>query len=50
MKNGCFLCVIQGYEYDTYIVQGDEHQYLIDSVLPPCKDHMTVYDECHFFQ
>ncbi|XP_060580126.1 solute carrier family 22 member 7-like [Ruditapes philippinarum] len=43
-------CAIPGYDNDTYKVQGDEHQHLIDLVIPPSTDPEAVYDECKMFQ
>ncbi|XP_060580502.1 organic cation transporter protein-like isoform X2 [Ruditapes philippinarum] len=42
-------CAIPGYDNDTYKVQGDEHQSLIDLFIPPSTDADTVYDKCEMF-
>jgi hypothetical protein len=44
-----FRCAIPGYDNDTYKVQGDEHQSLIDLFIPPSTDADTVYDKCEMF-
>ena len=41
-------CKLPGVENDTYEVQGNYHQTLINATIPPgSEDHL--YDECHIY-
>ncbi|KAJ8315874.1 hypothetical protein KUTeg_008024 [Tegillarca granosa] len=42
-------CAIPGFNNDTYAVQSDYHQYLINLTIPPSEDETKTYDQCHLY-
>ena len=46
-----FRCAIPGLVNDTYAVQNDFHQSLINLTIPPAEpnDDDEVYDKCHTY-
>ncbi|KAJ8315872.1 hypothetical protein KUTeg_008022 [Tegillarca granosa] len=38
-----------GLDNDTYAVQSDYHQYLINLTIPPSDDETKTYDQCHMY-
>ena len=42
-----FRCAIPGFQNDSYEVQSEAHQQLINSSIPPSSDGTGRYDKCH---
>ncbi|KAK3086309.1 hypothetical protein FSP39_016703 [Pinctada imbricata] len=63
ISSGCFMmlpvflnatpkhrCKIPGYSNDTWKVQSDYHQYLINQSIPLSDDSNLYYDQCHTYR
>ena len=44
-----FRCAIPGFQNDSFEVQSDAHQQLINSSIPPSSDGTSRYDKCHIY-
>ena len=44
-----FRCAIPGYDNDTYEVQSEYHQMLINKTIPPPTDDKFLYHACHVY-
>lgn len=42
-------CSIPGYENDTYKIQSDFHELVINKTIPESANDIFKYDECHIF-
>ncbi|XP_076081366.1 organic cation transporter protein-like [Mytilus galloprovincialis] len=43
-------CKLPGYDNDTYAIQSDTHQLLLDEYIPLSSDSEHLYDQCHVYQ
>ncbi|KAL3882128.1 hypothetical protein ACJMK2_028499 [Sinanodonta woodiana] len=42
-------CAIPGYDNDTYRIQSEYHQMLVNKTIPRSSDVKLKYDQCHIF-
>lgn len=42
-------CAIPGLDNDTFSVQNDYHQMLINNTIPPSTDEKLTYNQCHLY-
>ena len=42
-----YRCAIPGYDNDTFEVQNEAHQQLINTTIPVSEDEPGKYDQCH---
>ncbi|CAG2257565.1 OCTN [Mytilus edulis] len=43
-------CKLPGYDNDTYAIQSDTHQLLLDEYIPLSSDSEHLYDQCHVYE
>ncbi|KAL3882125.1 hypothetical protein ACJMK2_028496 [Sinanodonta woodiana] len=43
------MCAIPGYDNDTYRIQSEYHQMLVNKTIPRSSDVKLKYDQCHIF-
>ena len=43
----CSRCKIPGYPNDTWAIQSEYHEQLINVTIPASKDPSLLYDKCH---